>query len=120
MNVNFDNFEEMICYCWGDIYKIIKFKRFFWEIEKKIDVFERVVLLIKFLNIKDINFFENFLEEYNLMFSKIYFYLYKNIFKDDIEFLFFNIKISMILKDCLMLIVFVIGVVVFIVLKILF
>lgn len=54
------------------------------------------------------------------MFSKIYFYLYKNIFKDDIEFLFFNIKISMILKDCLMLIVFVIGVVVFIVLKILF
>lgn len=48
MNVNFDNFEEMICYCWGDIYKIIKFKRFFWEIEKKIDVFERVVLLIKF------------------------------------------------------------------------
>lgn len=60
------------------------------------------------------------MEEFNLIFSKIYFFFYKNIFKDDIEFLFFNLKISMILKDCFILVVFVIGVVVFFVLKILF
>ena len=118
-NVNLDNFEEMICYCRGDIYKRIKFKRFFREIEKKIDVFERVALLIKFQNTKDINSPENFLEEYNSMPSKIYLYLYKNIPKDDIEFLFPNIKISMTLKDRLMLIVPAIGAAVPIALKIL-
>ena len=118
-NVNLDNFEEMICYCRGDIYKRIKVKRFFREIEKKIDVFERVALLIKFQNTKDINSPENFLEEYNSMPSKIYLYLYKNIPKDDIEFLFPNIKISMTLKDRLMLIVPAIGAAVPIALKIL-
>ena len=118
-NVNLDNFEEMICYCRGDIYKRIKVKRFFREIEKKIDIFERVALLIKFPNTKDINPPENFLEEYNSMPSKIYLYLYKNIPKDDIEFLFPNIKISMTLKDRLMLIVPAIGAAVPIALKIL-
>lgn len=118
-NVNLDNFEEMICYCRGDIYKRIKVKRFFREIEKKIDVFERVALLIKFQNTKDINSPENLLEEYNSMPSKIYLYLYKNIPKDDIEFLFPNIKISMTLKDRLMLIVPAIGAAVPIALKIL-
>lgn len=109
----------MICYCRGDIYKRIKVKRFFREIEKKIDIFERVALLIKFPNTKDINPPENFLEEYNSMPSKIYLYLYKNIPKDDIEFLFPNIKISMTLKDRLMLIVPAIGAAVPIALKIL-
>ena len=118
-NVNLDNFEEMICYCRGDIYKRIKVKRFFREIEKKIDVFERVALLIKFQNTKDINSPENLLEEYNSMPSKIYLYLYKNIPKDDIEFLFPNIKISITLKDRLMLIVPAIGAAVPIALKIL-
>lgn len=51
--------------------------------------------------------------------SKIYLYLYKNIPKDDIEFLFPNIKISMTLKDRLMLIVPAIGAAVPIALKIL-
>ena len=51
--------------------------------------------------------------------SKIYLSLYKNIPKDDIEFLFPNLKISMTLKDRLMLAVPAIGAAVPLALKIL-
>ena len=108
-DINFDDFEEMICYCRGDIYKTIKVKRFFRKIDKKIDIFERVALLIKCQNQKDIDPSEKSLEDSNLIPSKIYLSLYKNIPKNDIEFLFPNVKISMTLKDRLMLVVPAIG-----------
>ncbi|NEQ37612.1 MAG: DUF3754 domain-containing protein [Okeania sp. SIO3I5] len=118
-DVNFDDFEEMICYCRGDIYKRIKVKKFFRKLEKKIDIFERVALLIKCQNQKDANPSEKSMEDSNLMPSKIYISLYKNIPKNDIEFLFPNVKISMTLKDRLMLVVPAIGAAVPIALKIL-
>lgn len=108
-DINFDDFEEMICYCRGDIYKTITVKKFFRKVEKKIDIFERVALLIKCQNTEDTDSYDDFQEESNLSPKKIYISLYKNIPKNDIEFLFPNVKISMTLKDRLMLVVPAIG-----------
>ncbi|MDJ0516830.1 MAG: TMEM143 family protein [Trichodesmium sp. MO_231.B1] len=118
-DIDFDDFEEMVCYCRGDIYQTYSFKRFFRKIEKKLDIFERVVLLIKYKDKKDSHTSEKSLEDPNLIPSKIYISLYKNIPKSDIEFLFPNVKISMTLKDRLMLVVPAIGAAVPIALKIL-
>ncbi|NEO58014.1 MAG: DUF3754 domain-containing protein [Okeania sp. SIO3B5] len=118
-DINFDDFEEIICYCRGDIYKTIKVKKFFFrKIEKKIDIFERVALLIKCQNTEDTDSSENEGEESHLSPKKIYISLYKNIPKNDIEFLFPNVKVSMTLKDRLMLVVPAIGAAVPIVLRI--
>ena len=116
-NINLDDFEEMICYCRGDTYRIIQLKRFFRKFENKIDIFERVALLIKCKN--QVAPSEKYLEESNVTSSKIYVSLYKNIPKNDIELLFPNIKISMTLKDRLMLVVPAIGAAVPIIIKIL-
>ena len=105
--------------CIRDRYKTIKVKKFFQKIEKKIDIFERVALLIKFQSQKNVDSSEKLMEESNLIPSKIYLSLYKNIPKDDIEFLFPNLKISMTLKDRLMLAVPAIGAAVPLALKIL-
>ncbi|NET17081.1 MAG: DUF3754 domain-containing protein [Okeania sp. SIO1H6] len=118
-DINFDDFEEMICYCRGDIYKTIKVKNFFRKIEKKIDIFERVALLIKCQNTEETDGSEYSQEESHLSSKKIYISLYKNIPKNDIEFLFPNVKVSMTLKDRLMLVVPAIGAAVPIALKIL-
>ncbi|NEP38397.1 MAG: DUF3754 domain-containing protein [Okeania sp. SIO2G4] len=118
-DINFDDFEEMICYCRGDIYKTIKVKKFFRKIEKKIDIFERVALLIKCQNTEETDGSEYSQEESHLSSKKIYISLYKNIPKNDIEFLFPNVKVSMTLKDRLMLVVPAIGAAVPIALKIL-
>ncbi len=119
-DINFDDFEEMVCYCRGDIYQTIVFNKFFRrKVEKKIDIFERVALLIKCQKKKDSDTSEKSLEESHLSPSKIYISLYKNIPKNDIEFLFPNVKVSMTLKDRLMLIVPAIGAAVPIALKIL-
>jgi hypothetical protein len=101
-NVDFNDFEQMVCYCRGDIYKIARVKKFFRKTKKKINVFERVVLLIKF---KDESYFTaKKAKPDKLKFtpSKMYIYLYKNIPKFDIEFLFPNVKTSMTWKDRLL------------------
>ncbi|NER05261.1 MAG: DUF3754 domain-containing protein, partial [Okeania sp. SIO3C4] len=83
-----------------------------------IDIFERVALLIKCQNTEDTDSSENDGEESHLSPHKIYISLYKNIPKNDIEFLFPNVKVSMTLKDRLMLVVPAIGAAVPIVLRI--
>jgi hypothetical protein len=101
-NVDFNDFEQMVCYCRGDIYKIAKIKKFFRKTKKKINVFERVVLLIKF---KDESYFtakKAKPDKLNFTPGKMYIYLYKNIPKFDIEFLFPNVKTSMTWKDRLL------------------
>ncbi|MGD1806532.1 TMEM143 family protein [Dapis sp. BLCC M126] len=116
--IDFNDFEEMVCYCRGDIYQTYSFKRFFRKIEKEINIFERVAVLIKCKDKDKNNTSENPLEESNLIASKIYISLYRNIPKNDIAFLFPNVKVSMTLKDRLMLIVPAIGAAVPIVLRI--
>jgi hypothetical protein len=107
--VDFDDFEEMVCYYRGDIDKTIKEKKWFGlkSVPIKIDILQRVVLLIKFKNIEH---FEN--DEINkLKFEpgKVYVYLYKNIPKYDLNFIFPNVKVKMTLKDRLILIASAVG-----------
>ncbi len=100
--VDFDDFEQMLCYHRGDVCKITTVKKFFRKVERTIDVFERVVLLLKF---KDTAYFAaKKIKIENLDFTpgKMYIYLYKNIPKYDLELLFPNIKISMTWKDRLL------------------
>ncbi|MDJ0556420.1 MAG: TMEM143 family protein [Microcoleaceae cyanobacterium MO_207.B10] len=116
-DVDFDEFDQMVCFCRGDIYKTIKVKKWFREVEKKIDTFARVAVLIKCKN--DDSVTESYLGDSRFIPGKIYIYLYKNIPKNDIEFIFPNVKVSMTLKDWLMLAVPAIGAAVPMALKIL-
>lgn len=118
-SVDFNDFDSMVCYWRGDIYKIDYIKKLFRKIEKKIDVFERVVLLIKF---KDLDYFANEksnIEKLNFTPGKMYAYLYKNIPKFDIELLFPNVKTSMTWKDRVLLGIPAIGAAIPLILKVL-
>lgn len=46
--VDIDEFEQIVCYYRGDSQKTTSVKKLFKAVEKKVDVFERVVLLLKF------------------------------------------------------------------------
>ena len=107
--VDFNDFDWMICYCRGDIYQMTLVKKWFWlkKIPKTIDIFERVALLIKY---KDKDYFAK-QKDNNLTFNpgKAYIYLYKNIPKFDINFIFPNVKIKMTWRDRIILIIAAIG-----------
>ncbi|NET08406.1 MAG: DUF3754 domain-containing protein [Symploca sp. SIO2B6] len=118
-DVDFNDFQQMTCYCRGDIYKINLVKKFFKKVEQTIDVFERVVLLIHFQEHKYFEKKKINIQELDFIPGKIYIYLYKNIPKFDLEFLFPNIKISMTWKDRLLLGIPAIGAAIPVMLKIL-
>lgn len=100
--VDFADFEEMLCYCQGDIHDNIKITKFWRTKSKKIDIFERVVLLIKFQEEKHFANKPTPQEELTFKPGYIYIYLYKNLSKLDIEFIFPNVKMSMNWKDRLL------------------
>lgn len=116
--VDFDDFEQMVFYYRGNISDVIKEKKFFFRtVEKNINMFERVVALIKF---KDPKYFEkpkfHFFsskdfspEQQGFQAKKIYIYYYKNVPKFDMELLFPNIQTFMTLKDRLFFLVPAIG-----------
>ncbi|MEQ9553203.1 MAG: DUF3754 domain-containing protein [Coleofasciculus sp. G3-WIS-01] len=117
--VDFDEFDQLVCYCRGDYEETIQVKKFIRKKDKKINVFERVVLLIKF---KDADYFQSKgdkLDSLQFTPGKMYLYFYKNIPKFDLELLFPNIKISMTWKDRLFLIVPAIGAAIPIILRVL-
>lgn len=101
--VNFEDFECFVCYYQGDVSKKIAVKKFFfWQEEKTIRVFERIVLLIKF---KEADYFHAQkvkIEELKFTPGKMYVYFYKNIPKLDIDLLFPNVATSMTWKDRLL------------------
>ena len=103
-DVDFNDFDRLVCYYRGLTHEKIEIKKFyFWKQKKKIEVFSRVALLIKF---KDKNYFLGQKKKSNILKftpGKVYVYFYKNIPKYDLELLFPNIKISMTLKDRLLL-----------------
>ena len=100
--VDFTDFEEMLCYCQGDIQENIKIKKFWQTKEKKVDIFEKVILLIKFK--EERHFANKPTPQEKLSFKPgcIYIYLYKNLSKLDIEFIFPNVEMSMNWKDRLL------------------
>lgn len=101
-DVDLNDFEQISCYCRGDIYKTVEEGKFFWKKTKVINLFERVALLMKF---KDKRYFlkkGEKLDELSFVPGRVYIDLYKNIPKYDLELLFPNIKISMTWKDRLL------------------
>ena len=100
--VDFNDFARMLCYCQGDTHKTIKVKKFWRTKERKIDIFSRVVLLIKFKEEKHFVGKPTKKTELNFKPGHIYLYLYKNLSKLDLEFIFPNVKMSMNWKDRLL------------------
>ena len=100
--VDFTDFAEMICYCQGDSYENIKVKKFWQTKNQKIDIFQRVILLIKFKEEKHFIDRPTPKEELKFKPGHIYIYLYKNLSKLDIEFIFPNVQMSMTWKDRLL------------------
>lgn len=100
--VDFDDFEQMLFYYRGDSQQTVITRKFFRAVELQVDVFERVVVLLKF---KDRAYFEAKqvdLETLTFEPGKMYIYLYKNIPQYDLELIFPNVKVSMTLKDRLL------------------
>ena len=101
--VDFNDFDHMVCYCRGDSSeKIIVKKWFFKKVEQEVDIYKRVVLLIKFKEEKHFQDKPAAKEELDFKPGKIYIYLYKNLSKLDLEFIFPNVKMSMNWKDRLL------------------
>ncbi|AFY36794.1 hypothetical protein Lepto7376_0355 [[Leptolyngbya] sp. PCC 7376] len=101
-DVDFDDFIEVVCYCQGDIFQEVKTKKIFREFNKKVDIYERVVLLVQF---KSADYFkQKKIDVKKLPFKpgKIYISMYKNIPKKDIEFVFPNVEVGMLLRDKLL------------------
>ncbi len=97
--VDFSDFARVLCYARGDIHQNISTRKLWRKIDHKLDIFEQVILLIKF---KDEKYFKNKslkIEDLKFKPGKVYLYLYKNISKPDIEFIFPNVKMSMTWKD---------------------
>ena len=105
LNVNFDDFEFWSLYHRGNAQQTVDLKKLFGlkHIPFTMDIYERVVLLIKF---KDEEYFlkkfkgnKKKLETLNFTPGKMYIYMYKNIPQADLEILFPNVEISMNKKD---------------------
>ena len=118
--VNFKDFDRMVLYCRGDVSKEIWRKKWgFKKVQETIEVFERVMLLVKFK--AEDYFIDSGMKPEEISFSpgKMYLYFYKNIPKFDLEFLFPNIKTSMTWKDRLLFGIPAIGASIAIVLRVL-
>jgi len=120
--VDFDDFDQFLCYYRGDIDKTFSVKRFFfWEKEQTVDILERLVLSIKF---KGKGYFQKKIRQKQrsegaLKFTpgKMYVYFYKNIPKLDLDLLFPNIQTSMTWRDLVLFAVPAIGAAVPVLLK---
>lgn len=100
--VDLDDFEQVVCYARGDIHAETTVRKL-WKTRKiKMDVLQRVVLLLKY---KDAGYFERTgrPRKEELRSDRIYTFYYKNVPKYDLEFLFPNVEIGMNLKDKLLL-----------------
>ncbi|MGF1516155.1 MAG: TMEM143 family protein [Elainellaceae cyanobacterium] len=103
--VDFDDFDQILCYYRGDASTTVTTGRWFWKRERQVELFERVVLLIHF---KDAAYFET--RDANrdaalrrFIPGRAYVYFYKHIPKHDVELLFPNVKTKMTWKDIAML-----------------
>lgn len=118
--VDFDEFDQFLCYYRGDVNRTIKVRKFWlWETERTVDVLERLVLLIKF---KGGGYFQaktkgKSTPDLKFTPGKMYVYFYKNIPKLDLDLLFPNIQTSMTIRDRLLLLIPAIGAAVPVILK---
>lgn len=119
LSVDFEDFDQMLFFWRGETRLPVppapKWK--FWVKPAEMDVFQRVMLLIRF---KDAAYFEaRGVKPEALRFTpgKMYLYLYKLIPKNDIEVLFPNVASHMTLKDRVLFVVPALGAAVPMVLK---
>lgn len=105
--VNFNDFDKIVCYYRGVDKKEVTVKKWFRKIPKNIELLKRVAVLIKYKNNK--NFQEKDKEKSDFDPEKVYVYLYKNIPKFDINFILPNVEIKMTLKDKIAFVVYVVG-----------
>ncbi|MBX2862242.1 MAG: DUF3754 domain-containing protein [Leptolyngbyaceae cyanobacterium MAG.088] len=115
-DVDFSDFEQLLCYYRGDIDQSITVKKlFFWKAEQTVDILERLVLLIQFKGEGHFQAKEKQNKrkrnkgERQFTPGKMYVYFYKNIPKLDMDLLFPNVQTSMTLRDQMMLAVPAIG-----------
>ena len=99
-DIDFDDFAHMVCFYRGDRPHQMTVKQwYFRKKELKFDIFERVALLMTF---QDADYFVQKgckLDTLNFAPGKTYFFLYKDVPKFDLEFLFPNVQVSMTTKD---------------------
>ncbi|QMU61912.1 MAG: DUF3754 domain-containing protein [Gammaproteobacteria bacterium] len=103
--VDLDDYERILLFYRGSNVKQVTIKRFFRKKQISFDNYDYVSVL---LEIKSQQYFEakeKQKNELNFKPGKVYLYLYKNIPHYDLELLFPNVKISMNLRDKLMLII---------------
>ncbi len=108
-DIDFNEFEQLVCYYRGDDIQTIKIKRWFWHKEIQLDILQQIFVLLRF---KDTTYFEDKnvdIKTLKFIPGKAYIYYYQNVPKPDLEFLFPNIKASMTWKDRLLLLVPAIG-----------
>ncbi|NEP10603.1 MAG: DUF3754 domain-containing protein [Symploca sp. SIO2C1] len=117
-DIDFNEFEQLVCYYRGDDIQTIKTKRWFWHKEIQLDILKQIFVLLRF---KDATYFEDKnvdIKTLKFIPGKAYIYYYQNVPKPDLEFLFPNIKASMTWKDRLLLVVPAIGAAIPLLLKI--
>ncbi len=117
-DVDFRDFDEVICYYRGDAPQTIQLKRLFRkDVDFTFGVFERVVLLVKYQG--EEYFAKRKAKRKNLkgIPGKVYIYMYKGIPKFDLELIFPNVKTSMTWKDRLFFGVPIVGAAIPIILK---
>ena len=98
-DVDFGDFDEVVCYYRGDVPQTITLKRFLKKVDFTFNMLERVVLLVKY---KGEEYFAKRRAKRKSLKGipgKVYIYMYKNIPKFDLELIFPNIKTSMTWKD---------------------
>ena len=101
--VDFDEFDRFICYYQGNTHKTIYVKKFvFWKEEKTVNIFERIVLLIKFKEAAYFRAKKTKINELKFSPGKMYVYFYKDVPQLDIDLLFPNVTTHMTLKDRLL------------------
>jgi len=100
--VDLDDFDRVLCFARGDIFKTTTVKTLFKKKEIDVDILQRVLLLFKF---KDEDHFKSSKQKQKVRKESsfepgmIYAYFYKDVPKYDLELLFPNVKIGMNLKQ---------------------
>ena len=103
--VDLDDFDRILCFARGDIYKTATVKKWFKSKTVDVDILQRVLLLFKF---KGAEYFESSKEKQKVRKESsfepgmIYTYFYKDVPKYDLELLFPNVKVGMNMKQKLM------------------
>ncbi len=110
--VDLNDFDRVLCYSRGDMYKKATVKKWFKTKEIDINILQRVLLLFKF---KNEEYFESSKQKQKMRKESsfepgmIYAYYYKDVPKYDLELLFPNVRIGMNLKQKLLFAVPAIG-----------